>query len=98
MAYNQVKPGHDCVAFDYVTDLFDDIGVCGSAAHSVTPHRSSSPQDRRMVPPFRHAAGIEDATAIVDTVACFGRRIGPSRCRILPEGHFDVVAESAMRP
>ena len=50
-----------------------------------------------MVPPFRHAAGIEDATAIVDTVACFGRRIGPSRCRILPEGHFDVVAESAMR-
>ncbi|MHC4051929.1 hypothetical protein [Bradyrhizobium sp. 25ACV] len=71
MAHNQVKPSHDCVAFDYVTDLLDDIGAHGSAAHSVTPHRSSRLQDRRRRPPFRHAAGIEDAAAIVDTGCVF---------------------------
>ncbi|MCK1716281.1 hypothetical protein [Bradyrhizobium sp. 141] len=82
MAHNQVKPSHDCVAFDYVTDLFDDIGVHGSAAHSVTPHRSSSPHDRRMRPPFRRAAGIKDIAAIVDVGARFGQQIVAPGCRI----------------
>ncbi|WP_441233461.1 hypothetical protein [Bradyrhizobium sp. 930_D9_N1_4] len=66
MAYNQVKPSHDCVAFYYVSDLFDDIGARGGAAHSVTPHRSSSPHDRRMWPPFRPAAGIKQVAAAVE--------------------------------
>ncbi|MBB4372630.1 hypothetical protein GGD63_005440 [Bradyrhizobium sp. cir1] len=69
MAYNQVKPSHDCVAFRYVADLFDNIGARGSATHSVTPHRSSSPLDRWMRPPVRGAAGIKPAGGIVD----FGR-------------------------
>ncbi|WFU25684.1 hypothetical protein QA649_05605 [Bradyrhizobium sp. CB1717] len=69
MAHNQVKPSHDCVAFCYVADLPDNIGVRGSAAHSVTPHRSSSPLDRWMSSPFRRAAGIKRAGGIVD----FGR-------------------------
>jgi hypothetical protein len=42
MAHNQVKPSHDCVDFGYVSDLFDDIGVCSSAAHSVTPPQQVS--------------------------------------------------------
>jgi hypothetical protein len=46
MAHNQVKPSHDCVAFCYLFDFLDDIGARGNAAHSVTPHRSSSPWDR----------------------------------------------------
>jgi len=58
MAHNQVKPSHDCVSFAYVIDLFVNIDACGSAAHSVTPHRSSSPRDRPTRPPFRRAAGI----------------------------------------
>ncbi|MGL3106198.1 hypothetical protein [Bradyrhizobium sp. BR 1432] len=66
MAYNQVKPSHDCVAFCYVSDLINDIGAHSSAAHSVTPHRSSSPHDRRMQPPFRRAAGIKGTVAVVD--------------------------------
>ncbi|MBH5399150.1 hypothetical protein HZZ13_15395 [Bradyrhizobium sp. CNPSo 4010] len=66
MAHNQVKPSHDCVAFDYVSDLLNDIGVHGSAAHSVTPHRSRSAQDRRMQPCFRRAGGIKDAVTFVD--------------------------------
>jgi hypothetical protein len=61
MAHNQVKPSHDCVAFSYVIDLFDDIAVRGSAAHSVTPHRSRSPLDRRTGSPFRRAGGINGA-------------------------------------
>jgi len=69
MAYNQVKPSHDCVSFCYVADLFDDIGARGSAAHSVTPHRSSCARDRRMQPPFRRAAGIKRTAGIVG----FGR-------------------------
>jgi hypothetical protein len=44
-AHNQVKPSHDHVVFVYVSDLIDDIALCASAAHSVTPHRSSSPGD-----------------------------------------------------
>ncbi|WP_164719004.1 hypothetical protein [Bradyrhizobium sp. LVM 105] len=82
MAYNQVKPSHDCVAFGYVADLFGNIGANGSAAHSVTPHRSSSPPDRRMLSPFRRTAGIEDAAAIVDVGVRFGRRITSPGCRI----------------
>ncbi|WP_439372788.1 hypothetical protein ACRQ5Q_03600 [Bradyrhizobium sp. PMVTL-01] len=69
MAHNQVKPSHDCVAFCYVSDLLDDIAARGSAAHSVTPHRSRSPLDRWTSSPFRRAAGIKRAGAIVD----FGR-------------------------
>ncbi|TFV45668.1 hypothetical protein E4K65_24005 [Bradyrhizobium niftali] len=71
MAHNQVKPSHDCVAFRYVSDLFDDIGLRGSAAHSVTPHRSSSPHDRWTRPPFRRAAGIKRAAGIVDSGRVF---------------------------
>jgi hypothetical protein len=71
MAYNQVKPSHDCVAFGYVTDLFDNIGARGSAAHSVTPHRSSSSHDRWMRSPFRRAAGIKRAAVIVDSGRVF---------------------------
>ncbi|WP_198963738.1 hypothetical protein [Bradyrhizobium sp. Y36] len=58
MAHNQVKPSHDCVSFAYAIDFLDNIDACGSAAHSVTPHRSSSPHDRRTRLPFRRAAGI----------------------------------------
>ncbi|MBR0819943.1 hypothetical protein [Bradyrhizobium liaoningense] len=71
MAHNQVKPSHDCVAFCYVADLLDDIGARGSAAHSVTPHRSSSPHDRRIRPPFRPADGIKGIAAIVDIGCVF---------------------------
>jgi hypothetical protein len=66
MAHNQVKPSHDCVAFCYLSDLIDDIGASGSAAHSVTPHRSSSPWDRRMWPSFCPSGGIKRAAGIVD--------------------------------
>jgi hypothetical protein len=65
MAYNQVKPSHDCAAFRYLSDLFDDIGVFGSAAHSVTPHRSSSPGDRRRRPLFCPSGGIKRVVAPV---------------------------------
>ncbi|WP_375312372.1 hypothetical protein WHZ77_03295 [Bradyrhizobium sp. A5] len=71
MAHNQVKPSHDCVAFYYVTDFLDDIGVCGSTAHSVTPHRSSSAHDRQMRPLFRRAVWIKQATAMVDLTCAF---------------------------
>ncbi|MCK1754638.1 hypothetical protein IVA78_05320 [Bradyrhizobium sp. 137] len=71
MAYYQVKPSHDCVAFRYVSDFFADIGAHSSAAHSVTPHRSSSPHDQRMQPPFRRAAGIKGTVAVVDIGGAF---------------------------
>ncbi|MCK1361458.1 hypothetical protein [Bradyrhizobium sp. 199] len=71
MAHNQVKPSHDRVAFDYVSDLYDVIGAHGSAAHSVTPHRSRSLHDPRTRLPFRDASGIEDAAAIVDVGCAF---------------------------
>jgi hypothetical protein len=71
MAYNQVKPSHDCISFYYVSDLIDEIGACGNAAHSVTPHRSSCPHDRRMWPPFRPADGIKGIAAIVDIGCAF---------------------------
>jgi hypothetical protein len=56
-AHNQVKPSHDHVVFGYVHDLIDDIALCVSAAHSVTPHRSSSPRDPPIWPTFRRAPG-----------------------------------------
>ncbi|MCK1281157.1 hypothetical protein IVB46_38665 [Bradyrhizobium sp. 61] len=71
MAHNQVKPSHDCVAFYYLSDLLDDIGARGNAAHSVTPHRSSSLHDRRIRPPFRPAGGIKGIAAIVDIGGAF---------------------------
>ncbi|MGL9622154.1 hypothetical protein QRQ56_29640 [Bradyrhizobium sp. U531] len=71
MAYNQVKPSNDCVSFRYVADLFDDIGARGNAAHSVTPHRSSSLHDRRTPSPFRRAAGINGTGGIVDVRRAF---------------------------
>ncbi|QDP22492.1 hypothetical protein [Bradyrhizobium cosmicum] len=71
MAHNQVKPSHDCVAFYYVADFLDDIGVCDSAAHSVTPHRSSSAHDRRRRPRFCRAAWIKPAAAIFDFIGAF---------------------------
>ncbi|MGY8636012.1 hypothetical protein RAD15_26425 [Bradyrhizobium sp. 14AA] len=71
MAHIQVKPSHDCVAFCYVPDLFDDIDARGSAAHSVTPHRSSSLHDRWTQPPFCRAAGIKETLAFVDFSCAF---------------------------
>jgi hypothetical protein len=65
-AHNQVKPSHDRVVFVYLSDLIDDIAVNASAAHSVTPHRSSSPRDPSIWPTFRRALGIKGAAAIVD--------------------------------
>ncbi|WP_271582030.1 hypothetical protein [Bradyrhizobium sp. CCBAU 45389] len=71
MAHNQVKPSHDCVAFYYVFDFPYDIAARGSAAHSVTPHRSSCPQDRWMRSPFRRAVGIKRTGGIVDSERVF---------------------------
>jgi hypothetical protein len=71
MAHNQVKPSHDCVAFCYLADFVYDIAARGSAAHSVTPHRSSSRHDRGKRSPFRRAAGIKGAAVIVDAVRAF---------------------------
>jgi hypothetical protein len=45
-AHNQVKPSQDCVAFSYPIDFIANNRVVSSAAHSVTPHRSSSCRDR----------------------------------------------------
>ncbi|MBH5369457.1 hypothetical protein [Bradyrhizobium glycinis] len=71
MAHNQVKPSHDCVAFDYVFDLLDDIVARSSAAHSVTPHRSRSARERRTQPRFRRGGGIKQAAAFVDSSGGF---------------------------
>ncbi|WP_431206663.1 hypothetical protein ACQ86E_11010 [Bradyrhizobium betae] len=79
MAHNQVKPSHDCVAFSYVTDFLEDIAMCGSAAHSVTPHRSSSSHDRRGSSLFCRAAGIKAAAAIVDSSYAFLAAVGLAR-------------------
>jgi hypothetical protein len=65
MAHNQVKPSHDCVHSRYVFDLSYNIGAGGSAAHSVTPHRSSSPRDLPTRPTFRRGAGIKGIAAVV---------------------------------
>jgi hypothetical protein len=54
-AHNQVKPSHDRVVIGYLFDFMMDIGLLVSAAHSVTPHRSSSPRDRPLWPTFRRA-------------------------------------------
>ncbi|MCA1469456.1 hypothetical protein I6F09_16300 [Bradyrhizobium sp. IC3195] len=78
MAYNQVKPSHDCVPSDYVFDLLDDIDAHGSAAHSVTPHRSRSACERRTQPCFRRARGIKEAAAFVN----FGGGFLAADCRL----------------
>jgi hypothetical protein len=71
MAHNQVKPSHDCVHSSYVFDSFDNIRASGSAAHSVTPHRSRSPPDGRTQSPFRPAAGIKGGAVIVHVRGAF---------------------------
>jgi hypothetical protein len=52
--------------FDYAFDLIDDIALRACAAHSVTPHRSSSPRDLPMRPTFRNGPGIKGITVAVD--------------------------------
>ncbi|MET4388731.1 hypothetical protein ABIB73_004495 [Bradyrhizobium sp. F1.4.3] len=69
--YNQVKPSHDRVVFGYVVDFIGDISLGASAAHSVTPHRSSSPRDQPMWPTFRRAPGIKRTSTIVDFMGRF---------------------------
>ncbi|HEX9209087.1 MAG TPA: hypothetical protein VF901_01115, partial [Bradyrhizobium sp.] len=90
-AHNQVKPSHDRVVFCYIFDFLDDIAVLASAAHSVTPHRSSSLRDPAMWPTFRRASGIKATAAIVDFADAFlaaasidrAMRRRPQGCRIL---------------
>jgi hypothetical protein len=60
-AHNQVKPSHDRVVFVYLYDLIGDIAFRASAAHGVTPHRSSSPRDPPISPRFRR--GFRDQKA-----------------------------------
>ncbi|WP_198029505.1 hypothetical protein [Bradyrhizobium sp. WSM3983] len=60
-AHNQVKPSHDRVVFGYLSDFIVDIALHASAAHGVTPHRSSSPRDLPMWPTFRR--GCRDQTS-----------------------------------
>lgn len=97
MAHNQVKPSHDCVQIGYVADLVEDIGACDSAAHSVTPHRSRSPRDRRMQPSFRRTGGIKEAIALVDFRGGFERRMA-RRGVELRRTRGKAVPEEAMRP
>ncbi|WP_456622570.1 MULTISPECIES: hypothetical protein [unclassified Bradyrhizobium] len=78
-AHNQVKPSHDRVVFYYAVDLIDDIAARASAAHSVTPHRSSSPHDPPRRPTFRRAAGIKASAAIVDFPGAFLAADWPAR-------------------
>ncbi|MDN4988324.1 hypothetical protein QY049_34730 [Bradyrhizobium sp. WYCCWR 13022] len=65
-AHNQVKPSHDRVVFAYIFDFIHDIALLASAAHSVTPHRSSSPRDLPIWPIFRRPGGIKAMAANVD--------------------------------
>jgi len=65
-AHNQVKPSHDRVVISYISDFIGDIDLRASAAHSVTPHRSSSPCDLPLSPTFRRALGIKGMAAAVD--------------------------------
>ncbi|MBW7967624.1 hypothetical protein [Bradyrhizobium sp. BR 10261] len=66
-AHNQVKPSHDRVVISYIIDFAGDIALRVSAAHSVTPHRSSSPRDLRLRPTFRRALGIKGMAVIIDS-------------------------------
>jgi len=57
----------------YIIDFACNIDLNASAAHSVTPHRSSSPHDLPPWPTFRRAPGIKGAAANVDSAgAVFG--------------------------
>jgi hypothetical protein len=47
--------------FVYLYDLIGDIALRASAAHGVTPHRSSSPRDPPISPRFRR--GFRDQKA-----------------------------------
>ncbi|MCG2627102.1 hypothetical protein L6654_10730 [Bradyrhizobium sp. WYCCWR 13023] len=55
----------------YIIDFIEDIDPHASAAHSVTPHRSSSPRDLPLWPTFRRALGIKGAAATVDSTGGF---------------------------
>jgi hypothetical protein len=65
-AHNQVKPSHDRVVIGYISDFVGDIDLRASAAHSVTPHRSSSPRHLPVWPTFRRALGIKGMAPTVD--------------------------------
>jgi hypothetical protein len=67
-AHNQVKPSQDCAAFIYPIDFIDNNRVMSNAAHSVTPHRSSSCRDR---PP---ACGLAVAVRIKRRAPIVGAR------------------------
>ncbi|WP_164933532.1 hypothetical protein [Bradyrhizobium guangzhouense] len=57
----------------YISDFIGDIDPHTSAAHSVTPHRSSSPRDPPPWPTFRRAHGIKGTAVTVDFAeAVFG--------------------------
>jgi len=74
----------------YVSDFIEDIDLRASAAHSVTPHRSSSPRHLPVWPTFRPALGIKGTTVTVDLVDGFltadsrelAMRRRPPGCRI----------------
>ncbi|WP_128968765.1 hypothetical protein [Bradyrhizobium guangdongense] len=68
-AHNQVKPSHDRVVFCYVPDFVEDIALHASAAHSVTPHRSSLARDPPIRLTFGAAFGIKLTAASVDFAA-----------------------------
>src|SRR5207248_1174852 len=95
--HNQVKPSHDRVVFGYAIDSIDIIALHASAAHSVTPHRSSSSRDLPMRPTFRHGRGIKGIATVVNFMDRFGG--GFARRGVdLQESRRSAVAESAMRP
>ncbi|WP_439407128.1 hypothetical protein ACNJX9_37520 [Bradyrhizobium sp. DASA03076] len=51
----------------YMFDFAGDIDPRASAAHSVTPHRSSSPRDLPLRSTFRRALGIKGMAVIIDS-------------------------------
>jgi hypothetical protein len=83
-AHNQVKPSHDRVVIGYVSDLVGDIVLRASAAHSVTPHRSSSSRDLQVWPTFRRALGIKGRAAAVGSAGAVltadSSRLAMRRC------------------
>ncbi|MDA9407724.1 hypothetical protein XH80_13550 [Bradyrhizobium sp. CCBAU 45384] len=54
----------------YIADFTGDIDLRASAAHSVTPHRSSSPRDLPPQSTFRRALGIKGMAVIIDSARC----------------------------
>jgi hypothetical protein len=69
-AHNQVKPSHDRVVIGYIVDFIGDIPLCASAAHRVTPHRSSLARDLPIRPTFRRVGRIKGMAANVGFTAC----------------------------